>query len=62
MQAAEIAGPIARTREVLPDQVWSEAYEAGLADTIEAALREASAVAPPVGRGTGRRLEQWGNG
>ena len=45
VQAAEIAGPIAKTRDGLPEQdVGASAYQAGRRSTIEAALREASAV------------------
>jgi tetratricopeptide (TPR) repeat protein len=59
MQAAEIAGPIAKTRDGLPEQTWSQAYQAGRESTIEAALREASAVEVPDQRSGGpQRLAQ----
>ncbi|MET0998825.1 MAG: adenylate/guanylate cyclase domain-containing protein [Marmoricola sp.] len=47
MQAAEIAGPIAKAREGLSEQTWNQAYQAGRGTTIEAALREAGAVGAP---------------
>jgi hypothetical protein len=47
MQAAEIAGPVAKTRDGLPQQTWDRTYEAGRSSTIEAALREVSAVDAP---------------
>jgi tetratricopeptide (TPR) repeat protein len=59
VQAAEIAGPIASTRERLPEQAWSQAYQAGRGSTIEAALREASAVDAPEQRsGAPQRLAE----
>ncbi len=42
LQAAEIAGPMARAREGLSEQAWQEAYDAGATSTIETALREVS--------------------
>ncbi|CAN5658602.1 hypothetical protein BH10ACT10_BH10ACT10_01510 [soil metagenome] len=43
VQAAEIAGPIAETRDGLSAPAWDQAYEAGRALTIQGALREANA-------------------
>ena len=59
MQAAEIAGPVAKTRDGLPELTWDRAYETGRGSTIEAALREASAVdAPAPSAGEDRRLAE----
>jgi hypothetical protein len=48
VQAAEIADPIAKTRDGLSEPTWNQAYQAGRASTIEAALREASAAGAPA--------------
>ena len=50
LQAAEIAGPIGRTREGLSQQTWDLAYQAGRRSTIEDALHEAGAVKAPEAR------------
>jgi hypothetical protein len=41
MQAAEIAGPIARAREALSEEAWAAAYREGRVSTLEDALRAA---------------------
>ena len=41
MQAAEIAGPMAKAREALDEQAWAAAYREGRGSTLEDALRSA---------------------
>jgi len=41
MQAAEIAGPMAKAREALDEQAWEAAYRQGRGSTLEDALRAA---------------------
>jgi tetratricopeptide (TPR) repeat protein len=60
VQAAEIAGPVAKTRAGLPGQTWRQAYEAGCGSSIEAALREASAAEGPDHLAAARSGEKSG--